>query len=209
MKSLGDKFIIANALCNLGLFASYQNNLEQAHSYLEQGLEIFSELDSTHKRDLPWPLIYMGEEAKEFFQESKNILKEVGDRLTLAGAVRRLGQIALHKGDVEAAIAACTESLNLNMEAGDHRGVLACLSAFAGIALERGQTKAAVQLFGAVQTLLSAMNFRLLQIDHIEFEHNLAALRKQLDQPSLERVWAKGEVMTKEQAIEFALNLVK
>jgi tetratricopeptide (TPR) repeat protein len=149
------------------------------------------------------------EEAKEFFQESKNILKEVGDRLTLAGAVRRLGQIALHKGDVEAAIAACTESLNLNMEAGDHRGVLACLSAFAGIALERGQTEAAARLFGAVQTLLSAMNFRLLQIDHIEFEHNLAALRKQLDQPSLERVWAKGEVMTKEQAIEFALNLVK
>jgi hypothetical protein len=64
-------------------------------------------------------------------------------------------------------------------------------------------------LFGAVQTLLSTMNFRLLQIDHIESERNLAALRKQPDQPSLEKAWAKGAAMTKEQAIEFALNLVK
>jgi predicted ATPase/DNA-binding SARP family transcriptional activator len=217
-KHLGDKFIIANALCNLGLFASFRNNLEQARSYLEQGLEIFSELDSTHKRDLSWPLIYMGEvafrqghfnEAQKFFQESKNILREVGDKVSLALAVRRLGQLALHEGDFKTATAACAESLDLNMKAEDHRGVLACLSAFAGIALERGQAKAAAQLFGAVQTLLSTMNFRLLQIDHIESERNLAALRKQPDQPSLEKAWAKGAAMTKEQAIEFALNLVK
>jgi len=53
------------------------------------------------------------------------------------------------------------------------------------------------------------MNFRLLRMDHIEFERNLAELRKRPNQPSLEKAWAKGDSMTKEQAVEFALSLVK
>jgi len=215
---LGDNSIIANALSNLGLFASLQENLEEARSYLEQGLEIFNEMGPAHRREKFWPLIYLGdiifgqgqpEEARKYYEESANTLREVQDRYTLALAVRRLGQLALHEGDYETANTLCKESLNLNIEVEDRRGTLACLSAIAGITLARGQTKSAAQLFGAVQALRDMMNLRLLKIDHNEFKRNLAALRKQPDQPSLEKAWAKGEAMTKEQAVEFALKLVK
>ena len=215
---LGDKFIIAEALSNLGLFASLQDDFEQARSYLEQGLEIFNELGPAHERESSWPLIYLGdvaftqdqfEEARKPYQKCANILREARDKISLALTVRRLGQVALHEGDYETAVAFCTESLKLNVKADDLRGTLACLSAITGITLARGQANAAAQLFGAVQALLSAMNFRLLRVDHIEYERNLAALREQPNQPSLEKAWAKGEEMTTEQAVEFALNLVK
>ena len=215
---LGDNSIIANALSNLGLFASLQENFEEARSYLEQGLEIFNEMGPAHKREKFWPLIYLGdiifgqgrpEEARKYYEESARTLREVQDKYTLALAVRRLGQLALYEGDYETADNLCKESLNLNMEVEDRRGTLACLSAIAGITLACGQTKSAAQLFGAVQALRDTMNLRLLKIDHIEFEHNLAALHKQTNQPSLEKAWAKGEAMTIEQAVEFALNLVK
>ncbi len=215
---LGDKLIMAKALSNLGLFASLQENLEQARSYLEQSLDIFDELGPAHKGESSWPLIYLGDvafsqdrldEARKLFQKCANTLREVRDKISLALAVRRLGQLALHEGAYETAVDACTESLDINMKAEDHRGTLACLSAIAGIALARGQARAAAQLFGAVKALLSAMNFRFLRMDRIEYERTLAALRAQPDQASLEKARAKGAAMTKEQAVDFALKMMK
>ena len=217
-KHLGDKFIIANALSNLGLFACLQNDLEQARLYLEQSLDLFEELKPAHKWEFSEVHIYMGDvafgqncikEARLHYERSAKTLREAGDRLTLALAVRRLGQLALHEGDSEKAIIYCTESLDLNVKAKDQRGILACVSAIAGITLARGQAEAAAQLFGAVKTLLSAVNIRFLRVDRLEYERNLAMLGSQLDQESLEKAWAKGAIMTQEQAVELALDMAK
>jgi len=67
------------------------------------------------------------------------ILREAGDSITLALAVRRLGQVALHEDDYDTAIAFCTESLSLNVKTGDFRGTLACLSAIAGYLCRAGR----------------------------------------------------------------------
>jgi tetratricopeptide (TPR) repeat protein len=216
-KHLGDKFVIARALSSLGLFASLQDNLKQARSYLEQSLVIFDELAPVNRRGATEALIYLGDvafiqsqfdEARKLYQKSANMLQETGDKISLALAIRRLGQLALHEGDYDTAVALCENSLKLNYEIEDLRGIIACISAFAAIALARGQVQIAAQLFGAVQTLLSAMNFRFLRLDRIEYERNLAALHAQFDQASLENSRASGAAMTIEQAVEFALNLV-
>ena len=217
-KHLGDKFIIANALSNLGLFACLQNDLEKARLYLEQSLDLFEEIEPAHKWEFSEAHIYMGDvafgqncvkEARMHYERSVKTLREAGDRFTLALAVRRLGQLALHEGNSETAITYCNESLDLNVKAEDQRGILACVSALAGIALVRGQAKAAAQLFGSVKALLSAVNIRFLRVDRIEYERHVSMLRSQLEQESFENAWAEGATMTTEQAVEFALNLIK
>jgi len=216
-KHLGDKLIIAKALSSLGLFASLKDNLEQARSYLEQSLTIYDELAPVNKRDSIEALIYLGDvafnqsqfdEARTLYQESVNTLREAGDRISLALAIRRLGQLALHEENHETAIALCAESLKMNREIEDQRGILASLSSFAAIAQARGQVQAAAQLFGAVQALLSAMNLRFLRMDRIEHERNLVALNALSGRASLEKAQSKGMVMTTEQAVEFALKQV-
>jgi predicted ATPase/DNA-binding SARP family transcriptional activator len=212
---LGDKVIIAKALSNLGLFASLRGDLAQARSYLEQSLDIFDELGPSYQQDSYWPQIFLAEvafnqerteEARRLYQDSASKLRKIRDKYWLALLVRRLGQIALREGDYEIAFANYTESLKMNVEIDDQRGILACLSAFAGIHLARGNAEFTAHLFGAVQALISETNLRILQIDRFEYERNLAALHDQLDQSVLEKAWAKGEAMTMQQAVEFALK---
>ena len=212
---LGDKAIIAKALSNLGLFASLRGDLEQARSYLEQSLDIFDELGSAYQNDSYWPQIFLAEvafnqerteEARKLYQESASNLRKIREKYWLALLVRRLGQLALREGNYETALANFKESLEINVKIEDQRGTLACLSAFAGIHRLRGNLEFAAHLFGAVQALISETNLRILQIDRIEFERNLAALHDQLDQSVLEKAWAKGEAMTFEQAVEFTLK---
>jgi predicted ATPase/DNA-binding SARP family transcriptional activator len=216
-RHLGDKLIIAKALSNLGLFASLQDNLVEARSYLEESFAIFNEVSSVNKRNSVETLTYLGEvafnqgkhdEARTLYQECVYILEETGDKISLALVFRRLGQLALREDDHKTAITLCIKSLNMNREIEDQRGILASISAFAAIAQARGQGQAAAQLFGAVQAVLSAMNLRFLKMDRIEYERNLASLNALPDQASLEKARIKGSAMTTEQAVEFALKQV-
>jgi hypothetical protein len=108
--------------------------------------------------------------------------------------------------DFARAIALCQESLSLNRELGDPRGVLASVSAFADIAVVQGQFERGVRLMAAVQTQLALLGMRLLPVDKMEYERNLAQLRAQFDARSLNKFWAKGKELSLEQVIAFALN---
>jgi hypothetical protein len=58
----------------------------------------------------------------------------------------------------------------------------------------------------AVETQLTSNRIRLLNLDKMEFERNLALLRGQLHENEISRSWAKGKAMSLEQAIDFALK---
>ena len=140
------------------------------------------------------------------YEECISAFKEIQDKNFLAYTVRRLGQVALRQGEFEKAELLCRESLSLNQGVRDERGIVACLSAFAGIATARGQSVFAAHLFGAVESFLSALGLRLLQVDQMEYDRNVSTLRAQLNSASLEKAWAKGAAMTIEQAVTFALE---
>ncbi|HET7375351.1 MAG TPA: hypothetical protein VFK30_01510, partial [Anaerolineae bacterium] len=93
----------------------------------------------------------------------------------------------------------------------------ACLAGFGDIAVSQGKLERAAQLMAAVDTQLastgtrnhvgavSALGVRLLYIDKIEYERNLSILQSQMDEASFAAAWSKGQMMTLDQAIEFAL----
>ena len=215
-RELGDKSIIAIALRNLGLFENLRGDPIRARSYLEQSLKICRELGLIGRWHLSLTLIFLGDvtliqgeldKARQLYEGSVFILREGKDRSFLAYSVRRLGQLACHRGDYEVALGHCLESLRLNLEFGDPLGIIASLAAFAGVNLARGKTKFAAELFGNIQALLGARSLRLLQIDQTEYEQNVTLLQARLDQDSLEEAWAKGALKTMDQAVEFALKM--
>jgi tetratricopeptide (TPR) repeat protein len=199
----------------LGLLASMQGNYVEARSLLEQSLEISRTMGPEGKVMLSWTLTFLGDvalnqneskEARSFFEETVAILREIGDKNFLAYSLRRLGLLAWREKDFGRAIALCQESLSLNRELRDPRGVLACLAGFADIAVVQGKFSRAAQIMAAVETQLAAMGMRLLPVDKMEYERNLAQLRAQFDERSLNKFWAKGKEMSPEQAIAFALK---
>jgi hypothetical protein len=84
--------------------------------------------------------------------------------------------------------------------------VLACLAGFAGIAVVQEKFARAAQIMAAVETQLAAMGMRLLPVDNMEYERNLALLRTQLDEKILNKFWSKGKAMSLEEVIAFALE---
>jgi predicted ATPase/DNA-binding SARP family transcriptional activator len=190
-RELGDAWNTATALRYLGLLASMQGNYVEARSLLEQSLEISRTMGPEGKLVLSWTLTFLGDvalnqneskEARSFYEESVAILREIGDKNFLAYSLRRLGLLAWREKDFRKAIALCQESLSLNRELGDPRGVLACLAGFADIAVVQGKFARAAQIMAAVESQLAAMGMRLLPVDKMEYERNLAHLRTKLDE---------------------------
>jgi predicted ATPase/DNA-binding SARP family transcriptional activator len=214
-RELANDHIIAQSLSNLGRNESVDGNYSKARSLLVESLGIWRKLGHEHSMEIVLTQIFLGdvalqqgdlEEARSLYEECVSIYKEIRDQNFLAYAVRRLGQVACRQGDFKKAALLCEESLSLNQGLRDERGILACLSAFAGIAIARGKSVFAAHLFGAVESLLSALGIRLLQIDEMEYGRDTASLREKLAPVALEKAWAKGKAMTMDQAVAFALE---
>jgi non-specific serine/threonine protein kinase len=214
-RELGDLWNIATALRNLGLTENIKENYQQAKTLLEQSLAIWRDMGLEGKLGRSWTLIFLGdvainqgksELARSYYEEAKTILAEIGDINFLAYLVRRLGQLAWRDRDNEKAIALCTESLHLNQEVGSLPGMVACLAGFAAIAMAQGRFERAARLISAVEKQLSSFGIQLFYMDKIEFDRNLPLVFEKLDEKTLARLRAKGNGMTLEQAIAFALE---
>jgi len=210
-----DKWNIATALRNLGLLENIRGNYLEARNLLEQSLVVWREMGHEGKMGSAWTLIFLGdvafnqgeaEWARSLFEESFVVLTGPGDINFLAYSIRRLGQLAWREGDYEKAIALCKESLNLNQEVGDPRGIMACVAWFAAIAMAKGEFERATKLLSAVETQLTSIGIRLLFVDKMEYERNLALLRTKLDEKILNKFWTIGKTMSLDDAIVFALE---
>ncbi len=217
-REFGDQWNTATALRNLGLLENIEGNYLKARALLEQSLAIWRELGLEGKIGRAWTLIFLGDlflnhdeakKARSLYEEVVTILRETGDVNFLAYAVRRLGQLLWREGEYEKAIALCKESLNFNRQVDSPRGVIACLAGFAAIAVAQGNYQHGAQLMAAVETQLASLGVRLVYMDRMEFERNLARLRAKLDEKALAKFWAKGRALTLERSIEYALEITR
>lgn len=210
-----DRWTIATALRNLGLLENIKGNFAQAKSFLEQSLEIWREMGVDGKMGSVNTLIFLGdvalnnnesESARSLYEEATVILREPGDTNFLAYTTRRLAHLAWRENDFKRAIPLCKESLELNRQVDDTRGLIACLAGFADIAVAQGRLERAAQLIGIVESQIISLGIRLLFIDKMEYERNLALLKSKLDEKTLAKFRAKGAAMSLEEAIAFALE---
>jgi predicted ATPase/class 3 adenylate cyclase len=217
-RELSDSWTIATALRNLGLHAFIHSDYEEAQTLLEQSLQIWQEMGPEGRMGSSWTLIFLGEvalhqeqseRARLLLEKANTILREIGDHNFLAYSIRHLAQLAWREGNYENATTLCKESLTFNQEVGDLRGVIACLAGFADIAVGQGKIERAAKLMAAVENQLALIGTRLLILDKMEYERNLALLRAKLDEKTLARFWEKGKAMTMQKAIGYALEDIR
>jgi tetratricopeptide (TPR) repeat protein len=199
----------------LGLLENIEGNYTKARTYLEQSLEIWREMGPEGKTGSTWTMIFLGDVAltnsnpawaRSLYEETVAFLRELGDLNFLAYSVRRLAQLYWYEGHYDEAIARLQESLKLNQDIADPRGVIACLAGFAAVAVAQEQLQRAAQLMGAVETQLASLGIRLLYMDKLEYDRKLTVLQTKLDQQALEKSWEKGNRMSLDQALAFALE---
>ncbi|HEX9837744.1 MAG TPA: tetratricopeptide repeat protein, partial [Anaerolineales bacterium] len=214
-RKLGDPWNTATALRNLGLLESINGNYQEARALLEQSVEIWRAMGPEGRTGAAWTIIFLGdvalnyyeaEWARSLYEETVSILREPGDINFLAYSIRRLAHLSWREGDYQNATLLCKQSLNLNQEVGDPRGVMSCVAGFAAIAMAQGKLERGAKLMAAIEAQLSAMGIRLLHVDRMEYERNLALLRAKLDEKTLNKFWSKGKPLTLEETIEFALK---
>ncbi len=214
-RKINDPMIIATALRNLGLIEIIQGNHPEAHILLKQSLEILQEIGPSGKMGKANSLIFLGDlalnqgnllKARSYYEQSISILREPGDVNFLAYAVRRLGHLAWLSSDFQNATLMCKESLEWNQQVHDPRGILACLAAYAASAATNEKYQLAAKLLSAVETHSIATGIRLLYVDRMEYERNLAILHMELDQKTFDKCRTKGRVLSLDQAIALALE---
>lgn len=212
-RELGDKRGMSSTLTLLARAATAAGDYATAHSLYEQTLALRKEIGT--KTGISHTLGEMGElarcegdfvMARSYYEESLAYARESGDKRYIAWQVFNLGQVALHERDCEQATRLYIEDLVLFQEIRELRGVAYCLSGLAGVAGCQGLGSRAAQLYGAAEVVQKSTGIVWEPADQIEYDRNLATSKSILDPAEWEAWWAKGEEMSIEEAIAYALD---
>ena len=97
------------------------------------------------------------------------------------------------------------ESARLNRSLGFREGVALSLARLSAMAIQRHDLVPAARLLGAAAAQREP-NCCMASDERAEYAHTLAVVRSQLNECAFTDAWAKGQAMTLEQAIAYALE---
>lgn len=138
-------------------------------------------------------------------EEALTLYSRIGDIRGKAHALHNIAYITLRRGHPGRARALFRQSLNLAREIANKRDIVFALAGLAGASVGDMEPTWVARLFGAVEALLGGMEIHLEPAEDAEFVRNLAVVRARLNVESFATVWAEGQAITLEQAIEYAL----
>jgi hypothetical protein len=158
-------------------------------------------------------------EARDDFVDARRLLEELvriadaeqGENgpVRLAGLVR-LALVALRQDDTRAVAATCTRSLESLRRVGPSRFLPVVLSVLCQVAERRGLFALSACLFAAasVRTLPTGRISTDLLRSHVEQRALIGRLRTALGGAAFAEVWAEGEALSADAAIELGLAAV-
>jgi hypothetical protein len=145
-------------------------------------------------------------EARKHADLMLELHKEMGDQLSVTGHQTAMAHAARQIGHIPEALALYRETLPDWQRMG-HRGAVAHqLECLAFIAKVQEQEKRAVKLMSAAEALRAASHALRTPQEQIEYEEELAGLRAGTDEKAFEALWAEGQSMSIEQAVELAMS---
>ena len=145
-------------------------------------------------------------EARKHADLMLDLHREMGDHRAVTGHQSDMAHAARQLGNFEEALALYRETIQEWQEIG-HRGAVAHqLECFAFIAKAQEQGARAVKLMSAAEALREVSSSSMTPQERLEYERELAELRAGMDEKTFTSLWAEGQSMNMEQAIDFALG---
>jgi predicted ATPase len=186
---------------------------EQLQSYMEESLALSQgsvDPDASVRTEglLARLAFFRGDlsEARKHADLMLDLHKEMGDQLSVTGHQSEMAHAARQLGNFDEALALYRETIQEWQEIG-HRGAVAHqLECFAFIAKAQEQGERAVKLMSAAETLREASSSPRTPQERLEYDKELAGLRAGMDENMFNLLWAEGESMNMDQAIDFAMS---
>ena len=186
---------------------------EQLESYLEESLalsrgSVDPEAAVRTEGILARLAFYRGEmaEARKHADLMLDLHREMGDQLSVTGHQSEMAHIARQVGNYKEALTLYRETIPAWQKMG-HRGAVAHqLECIAFLARAQEQGERAVKLMSAAEALRAASGSLRTPQERIEYDRELAGLRAGIDEKTFDLLWAEGQSMSMEEAINFALG---
>ena len=208
MQQVGHRKGIADALNGLAVLESDAN---RSLALAEQSVAIMRELDD--RLGLADSLYYMGrigrqrgdfDLARACWIEVNALNEEMGIQGGLV--LWHLGDLALASGDQAAARHFFGRFVTERHAIGDRWALAWGLRGMSALALAEGQPERAAELLRAALALKESLASPLKDAERAPYEALRSALRESLGESALRALWAKGRIMTPEEAVQYALE---
>jgi predicted ATPase/DNA-binding CsgD family transcriptional regulator len=207
----------AIALMLLGLVDVAERNGKRSRERFEESLRLFRISGESEKWGEAHTLAYLGlapllngepEPARRCFEEGLAAAHAAGDRIAAHQALYKLGLLALTERDLDRANEYFREGLSLADEVRDVINAPYFVKGLGQVAGLRGQAAFAIRLLGAAETALRATGsapYRYIPDQALQ-DRIFAAARDALGEAAFDEGWRRGQSMTLEQAVEYALD---
>jgi len=146
------------------------------------------------------------EEARQAYEEALPITRQTGNRLREGMLLDNLGMVAFLQDDFEQAKERRLEYFKLALEIGDNYMIAHGLAFGGGILGAAGQPERGARLLGAGAAQGAAIGSKTQTSDQPVYDKLVAVVRDQLDNETFDRLWAEGEALSLEEAIELRLQ---
>jgi len=212
-RAAGDKAGEANSLHGLARTAVNLEDYVSAQTSCELSLEIQRQLDD--KQGIATAINTLGEvaraqkdfaQAERHYTESLAIFREIGDTAASVSVLHNLAYTALNQGNEKTAEAFFLEAITIARDLKDQLGIYSMLGGLACVATAMGLAERAVQLFGSAEVVGKAGGYAGDRVDQDEVNRQLAAAQSALDQETVNAAWTRGQNMSSDAAIAYALS---
>jgi adenylate cyclase len=212
-RRLADEFNIANLLNNMGIIARFQGDYALARALYQESLSIRQKLGdklaiSVSLTNLGLLALSLGDldTARQRLEEAIVLTREVGDRWSIANALNNLANVVRDQGDYQRARELYLESLVINRELGDKRALAFVLEDISCLSVLEDRPELAVCLAAAATAVRDDIGAPLTPNDQEKLKNALAPARITLSEKAQEEAMAKGQQMTLDDAVAYALN---
>jgi tetratricopeptide (TPR) repeat protein len=211
-RALGDQPGVAATIHNLGVNAWYEDDGATARAYIEEALAIRRTLGDEWGAALTLSqlaqvsqLLGDYDAAQRQHEESLATFRRLGSRFDAASSHQSLGFVAIERGDAAAARRHLGESLEVWREMGYRRGIALVLAGCASLEVDRHPARA-LRLSAATAALMSSVGGRLPPVERRALAACYERARAMLGADLAATVWAAGEAMSLDEAVEDALD---
>lgn len=197
------------ASCFIELLERYDEGV----GYTDEALAIFQKLDD--KPGIAYTLNVLGElarlagdydRAREAYEQCLAMVLETGEVVRRDMMLSNLAFVAYQKGDYEQARDLFAASMKQMIEMGARQHAMSGLTGLAGTLGKLGEPEKGARILGAKDALLAGMGFDHQPPDLTEVAKYEVDIKSQLDKATFDAAYARGQAMTLEQAMAYALD---
>jgi predicted ATPase/DNA-binding CsgD family transcriptional regulator len=208
--------VLALSLLGLGWLALEHQNRVLAITYLEEALALARALGDRY--EISSELVHLGSamceqgdyaKAQLLYEEGLALFVELGLDFDIADGHYYLGQAARLQGDYTRAWALFRESLARWRALGltQWGWIAECLDAMAMICIAQKHLVEAGRLAGAAEALRNLIGTPAASRSRSAFVADFSTVRSQEDRSRFDQGWAKGNELSSEEAMDYALSL--